>query len=334
MYKKILVLIFLCINQISAQSIKQIYDDSKSSIVLIVSYDKNQTPLGMGSGFYFRDNLIATNYHVIENASSFLIKNIGKQSKFSEVKVRSYSVNLDIAILEVKDKSKPLNLISEPAQIGEKVIAIGNPQGLEGTISTGIISGIREIESFKIYQLTAPISPGSSGGPIMNEKGEVIGLATFTIKESQNLNFAMPADLLISLENKTMSWEPVSSNTELYRKSNEGIQLAYFKKDGSEFYEHISFKNTTQYTIGNLVAIVIYKNMNGTMLDFQLIETHEIIPAGFTKMIKVRSFDQDQNFKYYKSEGYYYEKFDIEMRVLTYDILDQPKNDIFDRLNK
>ena len=334
MCKRIIIFILLSAVQILSQSIKDIYDSSKSSIVLIVSYDNNQTPLGMGSGFYFGENLIATNYHVIKNASSFLIKNIGEQSKFSDVNVKSYSENFDIAILEVKEKAKPLNLISEQAQIGEVVIAIGNPKGLEGTISTGIISGVRDIEDFNIYQITAPISPGSSGGPILNEKGEVIGLATFTIKESQNLNFAVPAELLLLLEGKTMSWEPLSSKSELYKKSDEGLELVYFKKDGSEFYEYLSLKNMTQYTITNIIAIVIYKNMRREMLDFQLIESSQIIPSGYTKMITINSFDKGQNFKYYKSDGYNYEKFDVEMRILSYDILDTPNKDIFDELMK
>ncbi len=87
-----------------AQDISSIYNHSKDSIVLIVAYDKNKTPLGMGTGFYFREKLVATNYHVVEGASSFLVKNIGIGKQFNASIVRSYSEKLDIALIEVEEK--------------------------------------------------------------------------------------------------------------------------------------------------------------------------------------------------------------------------------------
>lgn len=81
--------------------------------------------------------------------------------------------------------------------VGEKVYVISSPKGLENTISEGILSGIREIDpKRKIIQITAPVSEGSSGGPVFNKNGEVIGIATFLLKEAQNINFAMPANLI------------------------------------------------------------------------------------------------------------------------------------------
>lgn len=78
-------------------------------------------------------------------------------------------------------------------QIGDVVYAVGNPLGFEGTFSQGIISAIRELESRQIIQITAPISPGSSGGPILNNKGQVIGMLVSTIEGGQNINFAIPS---------------------------------------------------------------------------------------------------------------------------------------------
>jgi hypothetical protein len=84
--------------------------------------------------------------------------------------------------------------------VGEPVVAIGNPIGLEYTVSTGIVSGIRQrAETFKMLQMTTPISPGSSGGPIIDEHGAVVGVATATIEAGQNLNFAVPARYLRAL---------------------------------------------------------------------------------------------------------------------------------------
>ena len=88
---------------------------------------------------------------------------------------------------------------SDAVEIGEPVYAAGNPSGLEGTFSDGIISSIRGDGAYKIPQITAPISPGSSGGPVLNEKGEVIGVSVLTIRNGQNFNFAIPINYLKSL---------------------------------------------------------------------------------------------------------------------------------------
>ena len=89
---------------------------------------------------------------------------------------------------------------------GEDIFVIGNPLGLESTVSTGIISAVRDIPAFgKILQITAPISPGSSGSPVINSKGEVIGIATLVITKGQNLNFAIPSDKIIALKETTQT---------------------------------------------------------------------------------------------------------------------------------
>ena len=91
---------------------------------------------------------------------------------------------------------------SDFAQVGETVYAVGNPRGLEGTFSQGIISSIRPVGSDKLIQITAPLSPGSSGGPVLNRKGEVIGVSVFTIRNGQNLNFAIPSNYVKPLLTK------------------------------------------------------------------------------------------------------------------------------------
>jgi hypothetical protein len=78
--------------------------------------------------------------------------------------------------------------------VGNKVIAIGSPEGLTNSISDGILSAVREVDSVHYLQITAPISPGSSGGPVLNVAGQMIGVATFQLEEGQNLNFAVAAD--------------------------------------------------------------------------------------------------------------------------------------------
>jgi tetratricopeptide (TPR) repeat protein len=127
---------------------------------------------------------------------------------------------------------------------GQDIVVIGNPLGLESTVSAGIVSAVRDIPAFgKILQITAPISPGSSGSPVINSKGEVIGVATLIVTKGQNLNFAVPSDKIIAL--KETSQTPIfnaltaDSNDaqELFRKGlkelwqeNWSSALAYFQK--------------------------------------------------------------------------------------------------------
>jgi len=177
---------------------EKIFKENSKAVVVIISYDSNGNPIGQGSGFVVReDGVVVTNYHVISNAADIKIKT---GDKIFEVKgfIHIDKEN-DVVMLKADAKgllSVKIGDISK-ANIGEKVYVISSPQGLENTISDGILSGIREITSErKIIQITAPVSEGSSGGPVFNKNGEVIGIATFIIKEAQNLNFAMPVNLI------------------------------------------------------------------------------------------------------------------------------------------
>jgi tetratricopeptide (TPR) repeat protein len=178
----------------------KIFNENNRSVVVIVALDKQGNPVGQGSGFVVRsDGAIITNYHVISGAEDIQVK-AGKEVLPVEGIIYIDKEN-DLVILKAKAKALPAVRLGDIAKVsvGEKVYVIGSPQGLENTISDGILSGIREVDpKRKIIQITAPVSAGSSGGPVFNDNGEVIGVVTFLIKESQNLNFAMPINVLKS----------------------------------------------------------------------------------------------------------------------------------------
>jgi len=141
----------------------------------------------------------------------------------------------DLVILKVKGEKLPVVKLGDmgKANIGEKVYVISSPEGLENTISDGLLSGIREIDDQrKILQITAPISPGSSGGPVFNKNGEVIGIATMLLKEVQNINFAMPVNFVKDkIESKKFT---AFKETEIedYKKTAEYwfyLGIVYFK---------------------------------------------------------------------------------------------------------
>ena len=197
----VIVLIFCTISTAPAQTAPQIAEKTLAATVYLEMQDSKGLPLGFGSGFFVRDNLIATNYHVIEGAARGTAKLVGKFTTYTIEGVTATDKTNDLALLKVTAPGiKPLPLgNSTDVKIGETVYVAGNPKGLEGTFSNGIISSRRDKNTKERLQMTAPISPGSSGGPVLNSKGEVIGVSFMTLVGGQNLNFAIPSRYLTEL---------------------------------------------------------------------------------------------------------------------------------------
>ena len=189
------------INTTSAQTVPEIAEKALGATVYLEMYDSNDKTLGIGSGFFIRKNQIATNYHVIKGAMRGTAKLVGKSTTYIIEGVTATDKTNDLVILKVTAsgvKSLPLG-DSDVVRIGEAVYVAGNPKGLEGTFSNGIISSLRDRSTKERLQMTAPISPGSSGGPVLNSKGEVIGVSFMTLVGGQNLNFAIPVNILKEL---------------------------------------------------------------------------------------------------------------------------------------
>ena len=208
----VIVLVFCRISTVSAQTAPQIAEKALAATVYLEMQDSNGVPLGFGSGFFVRDNLIATNYHVIEGAARGTAKLVGQFSTYTIEGVTATDQTNDLALLKVTMSGiKPLPLgNSSDVKIGETVYVAGNPKGLEGTFSNGIISSRRDKYTKERLQMTAPISPGSSGGPVLNSKGEVIGVSFMTLVGGQNLNFAIPSRYLTELLTKSTPATPLA----------------------------------------------------------------------------------------------------------------------------
>ena len=175
----------------------------KPSAVAIETFDVRGEKLSRGSGFFIDVDRIVTNRHVIEGAyraevhsstgTSFLVKG-----------VLAVDAEGDIALLKVDAGAqgvRPLTLDRTSPQEGESVVVIGNPFGLEGSVTNGIVSAVRDIPTFgRIIQITAPISPGSSGSPVVNMQGQVIGVATLQVTGGQSVNFAIPSERISQLQ--------------------------------------------------------------------------------------------------------------------------------------
>ena len=171
----------------------------KSTVYLAMQ--KADGSISQGSGFFIHPNYVATNHHVVEDATTAYVKLVGKETTYTVEGIAATDQEHDLALLKVINTNAPTLPLanSDAVEIGETVYAIGNPQGfLEGTVSNGIISGIRTESNKKWLQMTAPISSGSSGGPVLNTRGEVIGVSVGDI-DGQNLNFAVPSNYLKAL---------------------------------------------------------------------------------------------------------------------------------------
>ena len=228
----VIVLIFCTISTALAQTAPQIAEKTLAATVYLEMQDSKGLPLGFGSGFFVRDNLIATNYHVIEGAARGTAKLVGKFTTYTIEGVTATDKTNDLALLKVTAPGiKPLPLgNSTDVKIGETVYVAGNPKGLEGTFSNGIISSLRDKNTKERLQMTAPISPGSSGGPVLNSKGEVIGVSFMTLVGGQNLNFAIPSRYLTELLTKSKPAEPLA-------QGNRSISAkTYFMWGNTKYY--------------------------------------------------------------------------------------------------
>jgi tetratricopeptide (TPR) repeat protein len=174
----------------------------KPSVVAIQTYDAKGERLARGSGFFTGPDRVITNRHVLEGAYKAEIHTVNDLT-YNVKGVLAVDGEGDIALLQVDvppNIASPLSIVRTTPQEGESIVVIGNPLGLEGSISNGIVSAVREIPNFgRIIQITAPISPGSSGSPVVNMRGEVVGVATLQLADGQSLNFAVPSDRVVAL---------------------------------------------------------------------------------------------------------------------------------------
>jgi S1-C subfamily serine protease len=370
-----LYFLFSFCNSAKALETQKLFQNAKDSVVLIMSFDKNNQPLAIGSGFFIRnreneksslelldelppkevgalssnereknekssadllkelaemtrpppDVIIATNYHVLAGATSVVVKTSdGKVFKVHAI--LGIDTEHDLALLESTVQGKHLLLSKRTPDIGEDIIAIGNPKGLEGTLSTGIVSGVRNENGSIYYQVTAPISPGSSGGPVINENGEVIGVSTFYVQGGQNLNFAMPSAYIFKLlqSPKRVSLAKASrlKTSKKVQVVEANVKVVDYIIDGSYSLLQCSIFNGASYPIRNirLVAIFYSRKSGQYPVHFKLINVDEKIPPGLSQRV---SHKDNELYKHGTHGLWGRGGWTAKFRILDYDILQQ-----------
>ncbi|HKV46757.1 MAG TPA: trypsin-like peptidase domain-containing protein [Candidatus Acidoferrales bacterium] len=174
----------------AVMSPQDIFKMAGSAVALITVFDEEGHQRGLGSGFLVSpDGTAVTNYHVVRGASRAMAKfSDGTESDVDGV--LAYNADHDVAVIRLQTPPRiSLKLgNSDDTKVGDNVVAIGSPLGLQNTLSQGIVSGMRS----GIIQMSAPISPGSSGGPVLDSYGKVVGVSVAYVKGGEDLNFAVP----------------------------------------------------------------------------------------------------------------------------------------------
>jgi serine protease Do len=246
-----------CFSQQNIKSLDQVVKKVENAVFIVYTFDKNNRPIAQGSGFFIQSSGIGiTNFHVLNGSSSAIIKTKNGE-KYTIASVLDFDSKTDLVKFRVDNlmqKSLPtISVSSSLPKRGENIFNISNPLGLEQTISSGIVSSIREISPYgTLIQITAPISEGSSGSPILNEKGEVVGVATMGFKQGQNLNFAVSTKQVADLKNNLnkqisfISKNPLATENyenakKEYIQGNSQNALYYLEKElNSNKYNHLA----------------------------------------------------------------------------------------------
>jgi Trypsin-like peptidase domain len=229
-------------------------------IVITAAGDK---PIAQGTGFLVSaDGVIVTNYHVIKEGNVAIVKFpdgtvLPVDGVLAADKVR------DLAVIKIHGKSfRTLTLgNSDQVQVGEEVVAIGNPLGLELTVSNGIVSGLRTDKSGKFLQTTAPISPGSSGGPLFNMRGEVVGINTMYLAGGENLNFAIPvneAKLLLSNQSTNLKSLPNEVEKETHGEASPELPLVGQTSDSPAYRQYQELLKANDLTVSTGIYACFY----------------------------------------------------------------------------
>lgn len=188
----------------TTESLPDLVRRVKPSVVSVLTYDAKGDALISGTGFFIAPGEVVTNVHVIKNAHRVEIHTLeGKGRTYPVSGALALDEEADLALLRVDlpaDRSRPLTLTASLPDEGEPVFVIGNPLRLEGSVSDGIVSAVREVPDLgRIIQTTAPVSHGNSGSPLFNMRGQVIGIVTVKVTNGQNINLALGVSRIAAL---------------------------------------------------------------------------------------------------------------------------------------
>ncbi len=218
----------------------EVVNQVSKAVVVLTSEGRGLTPNSQASGVVINDGrTIVTNLHAVAGASKVSVHfEDGRNTEATGY--LDIDEKRDLICIQIQERFKGVSYPDlaplKDLSIGQKVIAIGSPQGLANTVSEGIISGIREFETgTKVIQTTAPVSPGSSGGGLFNDQGQLVGITSFLYTEGQNLNFAFPTDYILPLLVKTET-KPFTALKSTVFDESKAYATVYITRTGKKYH--------------------------------------------------------------------------------------------------
>ena len=225
-----LLVVFFASSIVYAQeTLPELVRRVKPTVVAITTYDANGEALMTGSGFFVSSGRVVTNLHVVRGAIRAEIKTLdGKGRIYPVTGALAIDEEGDLALLGVDmpvERGRFSELATSLPDEGEQIFVIGNPLKLEGSVSDGIVSAVREVPSLgRIIQITAPISHGNSGSPVFNLHGQVLGVVTIKVTNGQNINLAIAAARIAQLKG-----EKLRPLTEISSKSKTELAESLYR---------------------------------------------------------------------------------------------------------
>ncbi|MGA8149684.1 MAG: trypsin-like peptidase domain-containing protein [Terriglobales bacterium] len=280
----------------SQESVTDVVKRSSDAVVLVVISNSSGEETALGSGFLVSaDGEIVTNYHVIKEAHSAVVK-LSNGAFFPVNGVLAFDADKDLAIIKVDGKNLRFLTLGDidRLHVGDHVVAIGSPLGLEGTVSDGIVSALRDVASKKWIQTTTPVSHGNSGGPLLDMNNHVVGVITWgvNLELGQNLNFAAPCnevtELLVTARQQAKPLDSVASKRNGLTDGAAWTSLTSgrdytIRQDGEYLYmDWVSIPPEIK-TAGGFSRSELKKSTEGKWLG----KAHARLPCTYTKGLGV-----------------------------------------------
>lgn len=293
MNRYIVYILLLCLSLTSCKkSIKDIIADTEDATFVVYTYNSFGSPQGIGSGFFIDDKGIGiTNYHVLDGAIKASIKT-SDGSEYEIDGVLASDKDWDILKFSIKNPERKsfetLDFRNKEMEKGDIVYNISNPLGLESTVSEGIVSSLREDNRHgETVQITAPISPGSSGSALLDKQGKVFAVATFLKDGGQNLNFGVS---ITSERIADLQKNDFIENNLRFNKNENLIILNVPSQKGSDI-----ILNAIEFTPSATIGYFTYTNLQLGFGESMAIWTNTDSKAGKVFTIE----DNDTSRKYY-----------------------------------
>jgi hypothetical protein len=266
------------------------------SVALLLLEDAKGQPKALGSGFFIKSNIIATSLDLVAEAKDGYAKVSGQNTKYDIKGVVATDVVNNLALIEVEGANvQPLKLGDDSkVEVGDRIYALGNPKGLKAVVADGIVSGIHKKGQDRFFQITATINPGSNGGPVLDEQGNVIGVGQSFFSKGKPFSIVVPSGYVSELV-KNLEAPAFNQNIQPKKLTLVEGQLSRSVKCENIVWKGFAYddftfsvRNTLRNDIKDVVGMLIMEDDKGASIEHFFFRIKEI-PAGLAIRTKQKA---------------------------------------------